>query len=241
MKSVFLALILFLTTYEVQAIKHYCVGDTLHCLALNGLKLRLNPKGKVLDVISYGAAVVVSAKRDSIWRPDMVDNFSGLWIQVKFRNQSGYVFDGFLSKLAAPEPGDSTIVQYLNRTAQKVGTSISTRSNCTDEPDGEGTFTATVTLFQGRNFTAKRIEYQGWEWGHETLVFDYVSFEEVVLLYRAILKNTPLADKIVFPAPNAEKRIQFDLTQDDIGGETITIEFIESPDTEVRITNSYGY
>lgn len=80
--------------------KAYKPGSKLYVHAIQGLSLRANSdlKAKVIEVIPFGAEVeVVPDTQHKV--PITNSNISGTWVKVKRGVNSGYLFDGFLSRL----------------------------------------------------------------------------------------------------------------------------------------------
>lgn len=107
------------------SIDYYQIGDTLWTWAPSGLKLRAAPgiKAKVLDLLPFGTNVTVLENRHEhpgrdysiqvVKGNDMENNEDdgiqedgkgnlilwGYWIKVQVDEKTGYVFDGYLSRL----------------------------------------------------------------------------------------------------------------------------------------------
>lgn len=80
--------------------KVYSPGKKLYVQALQGLSLRTdtNLKAKVLIVVPFGDVVEVLPDT----KPKVAitnSNIAGTWVKVKYGTNSGYMFDGFLSRL----------------------------------------------------------------------------------------------------------------------------------------------
>ena len=94
-------------------------GDKLYVYTRDGLSLReqADPKGKLIAVIAYGDDVIVQP--DSKARISYTNsNISGAWVKVKHGNSTGYMFNGFLSRLKAmpittPEKSSDDFRNYL--------------------------------------------------------------------------------------------------------------------------------
>ena len=80
----------------------YKKGDKLNNLAISGLNLRDKPNinSNVITLVPYGKTVEIIDFTDN--KLD-VDNIKGHWVKVKYKNKIGYIFDGYLSWLPAPE------------------------------------------------------------------------------------------------------------------------------------------
>ncbi len=78
------------------------VGNFLNVSAESGLKMRSAPgmDGRLLQVIPFGETVKVVSTNSEI--NEQIEWVEGNWIEVEYEGVSGYVFDGFLNKLATP-------------------------------------------------------------------------------------------------------------------------------------------
>lgn len=121
MKIVITLLLTSMFHFHSVAITMYLSGDTLVNWAKGGLNIRIDKKlsSKKIGLIPYGEKVVVQESKINRWNDKIdvvlipkvdikgVDNSSyilnGRWVKVKFANQIGYAFDGYLSKYSAPK------------------------------------------------------------------------------------------------------------------------------------------
>lgn len=130
MKETLLVAFLIGMQVPVWAQIDYSSGDTLHVWAMPSLNMRSAPNltANIVEKIAYGEKVVVAPGFDSIWQyPSEVEFFTldespnagwkffwgdsipaqksiqykGNWVKVVFGQKTGYVFDGFLSRLPA--------------------------------------------------------------------------------------------------------------------------------------------
>jgi hypothetical protein len=242
MRTTFFLICLLAHFISVKAAGPYCVGDTLNCLALNGLKLRATPKGKEMASIKLGETVIVIAKWDSLTKSDTYEKIYGNWVRVKYNTQIGYVFDGYLSKMPAPSLQDSSLEEYLDRVSVQIGKPVTKTSFCEGEGGGEGAYSVTIRQYQQDNFTAKRIDYGGWEWGHSTIVFDFVEFEEIFLICKVVFRNSYANGVFEIPERFVENAIVVN-TNDDSGYDNFTLKYfsIEGRDSEIRVIIDTGY
>ncbi len=242
MKKPFLLICLITNFISIKAASPYCDGDTLNCIALNGLKLREIPGGKVIASMQLGETVIVVSKRDALTKADTYENIDGRWIIVKYKAILGYIFDGYLSKMPAPSLQDSSMVEYLDRVSTHIGKPITKASDCAGDGGGEGKYSVTIQLYQSDNFTAKRINYGGWEWGHSTLSFDYVSFEEIALICKVVFRDSYANGAFVIPARSAEREIYVEF-KTDFGYDNFTLKdfHIAGRDHEIRVITDSGY
>jgi len=101
----FKLLILFFLTSEFAIAQKsfsdsYKPGDKLYVYTRDGLSLReqADAKGKLIEVAAYGEEV--SVQSDS--QPQVTftsSNIPGAWVKVRHRDKTGYMFNGFLSRL----------------------------------------------------------------------------------------------------------------------------------------------
>lgn len=106
-------------------------GETLYIWAASGLNLRDKPdaKGTKLTTIPYGSKVIVQPNIGAKvpFEVEQFKDFSvkGYWLLVKYDNTEGYLFDGFLSKLPAPnlqkDEEEGRIETYLDKNIGKLG------------------------------------------------------------------------------------------------------------------------
>lgn len=75
----------------------------MNVVAHSGLSMRTGPASHhdLITVIPYGSSVEI-LHTDSIHVSDRIEWVSGEWTLVKYKDYTGYVFDGFLSKLHLP-------------------------------------------------------------------------------------------------------------------------------------------
>ena len=228
---------------SLKASPRYCTGDTLHCIALNGLKLRETPKGKVISTVLLGDNLIVVARDTTL---DTYEGIGGAWVKVRFKAQVGYVFDGYLSKMPAPSRLDTTFSAYLNRTFLKIGKPAKFEHPCPGEAQGESTFTANIQLYQHGNFLAKHIDYMGWEWGHEAFTLDFVSLEEIYLICKVVYQKKIGSKPFTMPQEDRGDvegpSISIDFADTEASGtDYLAIAFSEKPDRQVIITREFGY
>jgi hypothetical protein len=240
MKQIFPLICLCSILNTANAIGPYCVGDTLYCLALNGLKLREIPKGKGIASIALGENIVVLAKRDSLIHADIYEEIEGQWIKVRYKSKIGYVFDGYLSKMPAPSLQDSTLSGYLERVAVAVGKPVEKKSDCPESGGGEGTYSVSIQQYQGSNFTAKLINYGGWEWGHSTITFDYVAFEEIYLICKVVFRKSYAKGNFLIRRDSPEPFVEVK-NEGDFGYDNFLMTYVREPDRAVVVRIDGGY
>jgi Bacterial SH3 domain len=103
-------------------------GETINVWASSGLNMRSKPDAKAekLTTIPYGAKVVV-LPNIGVKIPFEVEEFKGFivkgyWLLVKYDNTEGFVFDGFLSRLPAPDKNENKdLLTFFEKEIGKIG------------------------------------------------------------------------------------------------------------------------
>ena len=119
------------------SINEYKAGDTLYVWAPNGVTLRTEKSeysdkittikyGEVLvaltsrDIYDYPESSILEIDLDKNNREDEVDfSLKGSWVKVTYENSTGYIFDGYLSKLK-PMNGKESFIEYSDRSFDKL-------------------------------------------------------------------------------------------------------------------------
>ncbi len=157
----------------------------VYVLSISGVNLREDPSttSKVLELVPYGTKLTVMETAD---KTQEVDNLKGGFVKVTYRGKTGYLFDGFLSSLQAPDLKkqgslDSYAAKYLGRGKKKSAT-------VTVYPDG-----AVHEIIQTEGYYGHRLSVPG------------IRLSEGFLLLRAIASsmNTGFTGKEAFPAKSA--------------------------------------
>jgi len=138
--SLVLVFMLSVTVARAQfTAQYFSVGDSLFVWAKDGLSLRSEPLAKSSKKrgLSYGTPVVVvgGSKSDSITViPAATDKegqrtpafrLHGRWLRVSAGRDTGYVFDGYLSKMEPFKPKQGkhfSISAWLEQTSSKLST-----------------------------------------------------------------------------------------------------------------------
>lgn len=113
-KLIFLLLAATLYSADIYAIGYYSWSDTLNVFALSGLRLRDKPGGAVIATAPYGSKITMQEQQPND-RRDTIENIPGHWAKAVWQGKEGYVFDGFLSRLPAPDAGLNTLEAYCDR------------------------------------------------------------------------------------------------------------------------------
>ena len=131
----FLKLLLLITTINLTAqTSRFKVNETLNVWAASGLNMRDKPDAKAAKVatIPYGTKVTVQVNI-GIKISFEVEEFKGFivkgyWLLVKYGNTEGFVFDGFLSRLPAPNLTEKEgLENYLDKKIGKIGKKFEVR------------------------------------------------------------------------------------------------------------------
>jgi len=103
-------------------------ANLFYVASLSGMNLRSEPSttGEVVDRIAYAQAVEL-IRTTGI--PFESSGFSGEWIEVKYQDKQGYLFNGFL--LPAEAPGfnpPATLLEYFHEQLQPIGREIAQKN-----------------------------------------------------------------------------------------------------------------
>ena len=191
-------LVLFLPQ-SLWAIRNYSLGQTLHVLAIKGLNLRDRPHGdKVVKALPYGSLVMVAEQPNQDY-PYEVDGIKGFWVKVRVgETTTGYVFDGFLSSLPAPDANCRSLEAYC----QKAFKTFLPKSvlEITDWGPESGLSTTYLQAFEYQNKIVSLTEDVNPTLPKQELTLPGVSPEEAWLIARVCLKDELEAAKTSVPA-----------------------------------------
>lgn len=104
--------------YEFEVEKEdFELTEDFHIMALNGLRMRATPelKGETVLTIPYNAAVkrIDNVDYGNLKIEEIKDfKIKGNWIKIKYDEQIGYVFDGFLTKFPLPNNDKDGVLDY---------------------------------------------------------------------------------------------------------------------------------
>lgn len=189
------SLLILLVNSTLYGIDRYLVGDTLHCIANGGLTIREKASfsGNKIGIVPYGA--IVTAKHQKIFRynedtiriaSSYIDergrnykdvDLQGQWILIIYKNITGYVFDTYLSRYAAPHIWhDRKEHEYFESYIARLFELQSEEREATTEEE------QIITRFYSLGITqirvSSKVAYSKW-------VIPNMSLEEIVI----ILKN----------------------------------------------------
>lgn len=166
-----------------RPVARYQTGDLLTVLAKSGVVLRQQPdiaSEKIASFV-YGQQVTVSGAPGAAFQVEAFPGFSikGHWVQVSSGDKTGYMFDGFLSKLQAPKESP---FETLMAGAKSTG---KTSSNPSEKDKNTGMWLKEVETFSN----GVRLEMQAYEGGSTSLdryPSRLVSLTEAYLLLYAL-------------------------------------------------------
>lgn len=110
--------LLFLSQIAQAQQSRFKEGETLYVWALNGLNMRKLPdaKSEKIAALPYGEKVIVQANIGIIVAHEVEEfkdfKVKGVWLLVKYGDKEGFVFDGYLSRLVAPEKGATYSIDF---------------------------------------------------------------------------------------------------------------------------------
>ncbi len=115
-KILVLLLLQSLLTFAQQS--RFKADETLYVWALNGLNMRKLPdaKSEKIATLPYGEKVTVQANIGVIVAHEVEEfkdfKVKGVCLLVKYGDKEGFVFDGYLSRLVAPEKGATYSIDF---------------------------------------------------------------------------------------------------------------------------------
>ena len=181
MKIIVTIIVTLLYSQICYGIDKYQKGDTLFVLAKSGLNLRSTPNAKsdVISTLPYGSKITVledtSYRRDAITEFESSEGkltFQGNWIKVSHAQQSGYIFDGYLSHLP-PRIENESFRKYAQRV---FGISKVLR----DESTNDGRYQLYIAAYM--NGTLVEEENNSTAGGSSYYVLPNVSLQEAYLI-----------------------------------------------------------
>jgi len=154
----------------------------------NTLSLRNKPslKSKRLNVIKY-SSYVFAAKTQGIPKKLTVTGIRGQWLKVRFNNQIGYVFDGFISTYPAPSLSSKSLKKYVNRYFRKIG-NIKTRRS------GKNQVVKTQRYTRGVSLETLHTTVAGTVYKEDHIVISGISLGTGFLLARALFSSDGIQD-----------------------------------------------
>jgi Bacterial SH3 domain len=121
-------IILFLIPMVLVAHQsRFSEGETIYVWAMSGLNMRKLPDAKSEKIASlpYGTKVTVQPNIGVIVAHEVEEfkdfKVKGVWLLVKYGDKEGFVFDGYMSRLVAPEYYKKGIVSYFDNKIGNIG------------------------------------------------------------------------------------------------------------------------
>lgn len=196
-RSIFLSVSIFLIPITFFGIKEYSSGQLLNVLATSGMNLRDAPKGAVLQKIPYGARIkTLQAK--STTNPETIEGIQGNWVKVEYNGATGFLFDGFLSTLPAPELSENSLRNYLITKTHPLSGLVRAYSYLT----AEGRESNAIALYilgydtlvynelnQAERFTTEHLTIPGATAEEAYLIIRALNHEKYTLASSAIAEN----------------------------------------------------
>ncbi|MGJ4754754.1 SH3 domain-containing protein [Leptospira kmetyi] len=112
---------LLLTLYCSSFSKKESVTAIKYVFAKSGLILRKKPElnSEPIVTIPYGNRVIVSLD-EPLGKEIEIENLNGNYRLIKYSDNTGFVFDGFLSTLIPPNAKSNDISDYFEKNFKKV-------------------------------------------------------------------------------------------------------------------------
>ena len=102
-------------TFSIQAIGDYEPGEKLFTLSEKGLNLRDKPNanGKKVTLIPFASELTIISKNKA--NQYSSDGITGHWVEVKYKNFTGFVFDGYLTHILPPTLSCKNFKEFLSK------------------------------------------------------------------------------------------------------------------------------
>ncbi len=175
----------FISILPAFAAQKYGKDDVLVVLSKSGLTIRekADMKAKVLVLAPCGALVTMEGEpAGPLFK---IEGIAGRWARVTYRDVTGYAFDGFLSRLRAPEEGCTGLDGYYNDQFKSAGSPVEKIEA------GEGTEEKTTGLAYSNGATIVHRQVISTGGGPERITSTYTlpgidSVEEVFLILKLL-------------------------------------------------------
>ena len=172
---------------------NYSENDTLNVLAINGLNIRLAKSGQSAKIgnIKYGESVIIK-NTFKFNHKDTIENRTGNWVEIIYKEKRGFVFDGFLSKLPIPKISNLDenepyfrMRNYLSSNFKNIRKPIKIIEPYfdLDGKDGIGIYVSVWT----NNLKLK--EKGGYEWFEYSFYFEKTRFAEIISLFEIFISE----------------------------------------------------
>ncbi len=190
----------FISIMPASAVQKYGKDDVLVVLSKSGLNIRdkADLRATVMALAPCGALVTMEgAPAGPLFN---VEGIEGRWARVTYRDVTGYAFDGFLSRLRAPEEGCESLEEYYDDQFKSAGNPVEKTEV------GEGTVEKTTELAfsNGATIVHRQVISQGGGSERTTSTFTLPGIdriEEVFLLLKLLGYIEP---GFMFPAKNGK-------------------------------------
>jgi hypothetical protein len=207
----------------------YKVGEKLNVLARSGLVLKDAPNSgvKTLGVVPYGEQVsVLEDKAEKI--KFKMGGINGYWILAKYGDITGYIFDGFLSRLPAPPEDRYSLEHYVDEKLARGDKREKIVINFYDSGSH-----SVLEVQKCRNGAILEM-HQGWESRSEILRIPHIRLEEGFLIAK-LFADKSLGNTIF---PENSDRIQ--MFRDTNLGDPVCIYIKKNKMKQVEISFEYG-
>lgn len=165
----------------------------LFVFAKSGLKLRTAPnlESETIKIAQYGHAV----KPLFVEKSDTIEQINGNWLEVDYRGEVGFMFDGYLSRLPRSNLGEYyrtretdamvNVATYFDIVLQQISeVEKITIKDCGGDPDcKQGIF----ELRRKFNKNFEKVEVQGWDLSDTRIIGHDWSFLDAQDLIESIL------------------------------------------------------
>lgn len=192
-KEIIVTIISILISINIFAISNYKSGDSLYVWAQKGLQLRLEPSftSDPIALIEYGEIVMTLEEklffhgnhRQGELSVNEINSktvngrkypglrIKGMWCKVKYMDNVGYLFDGYLSSFKPFDFGESNN-KYFDRNFSIIDTIISFNQTGPEWDMVKTIYSNGISYFRSQFTNA----------GSETIIFPY-SIEEAYLIF----------------------------------------------------------
>jgi hypothetical protein len=135
MKTLFTFLLILSFLFPSFGVSDYKSNDDLYVWAISGLNLRTQPDAKSSKIINipYGEKVKIidtqinthkfsyTMSKSNTYGKSVSWEIDGYWVQVKFGNEEGYVFDGYLGRFPTITKSAETVPYLTLETLKPYG------------------------------------------------------------------------------------------------------------------------
>lgn len=218
MKYLFIIFTLFTTIAHSQ---NEYVNKTRYIWAESGLSLRNQPSAKAnkITVIPYGETVEFIKDTYDIFTIQETKEFKfeDTWIEIRYKNQTGYAFSGYISNVKPPKK-DEEITKYLSRVFKPLDKKIIRKYKDCDEGENKDSCISQYVMSYSEGVSYAY--WQGEGGGTETLSIPNINFLQAFILAK---KYCPIYNQ--FPLKYHEGRLRMIVVErDDVGCDFTIVE-----------------